>query len=358
MVSAGEVNEMQTDREIQTLQTYIGIRDGVAPSTDPRARLNALNEFQSSFAQVERETNDLSSRSPNCERFDHLYAAVGTQLVEYYDQLLSPTVWLADNGSNLDLKKNIEGRLYTLKLFETVLFSLAIAGQEGGISMLDPTAQVQCVRANRMQWLTALVQTHQDLKNLHETVFGFRSALDFKTSADIVRHLNNVAARRKKVARVTWALGELVGSILLWVKGVSPLLKRAQVSVDLPALRWAMSVGALVAFSLAFTKLDSEASAHFSFLQPGVSLKGMTLSKWADLMAKGEQVTQSNLNSPQLYYAYLHLIAGLDRQAAYKFLVENQNFLAEMETKYGSVDAALIHLKEERKNETINQRAG
>ncbi len=354
----GEAAGMQTDREIQTLETYLRIRDGVAPSTDIGVIHKAFDNYWSSLLYTDKITNELSSHSANCERFNKLYSVIGGQLVEYYGQLISPQIWLADRGAAFALKQNIEGRLYTLKLFETALFSLALSGNEGGISELDPLAKEYCVTNGRQNWLSALVTTHNDLQILHETVFGLRSATDFNSSADIVRRLGEKAQRRHRIERIAWNVSELAGSIVLWFKGIAPVLRRASADVESPALRFVISVAAVAAYSVAFTKFDSEASKHLPFLQPGPSLKGMTLSKWNSLISKGEEVTRTKLNSPRLYFAYLKLIAVLDRQAAYGFLIQNQNFLAGMEKKYGSIDTALIHLKEEQENETINQRTG
>ena len=355
----GEATGMQTDREIQTLETYLRIRDGVKPSTNLHVIHRAFNNYWSSFLYADKITDKLSNNhSANCKRFTNLYSAIGGQLIDYYGQLITQPVWLAETGSALALKQNIEGRLYTLKLFETALFSLALSGNEGGISELDPLAKEYCVTNGRQNWLSALVTAHNNLQILHETVFGFRSAVDFKSSADIVRQLSETVERRQHIERIVWTVSELVGSIVLWFKGVAPVLKRTTADVESPALRFVISMAAVAAYSIAFTKFDSEASSHLPFLQPGPSLKGMTLSKWNALITKGEEFTRSKLNSPQLYFAYLKLIAVLDRQAAYGFLVQNQKFLAGMEKKYGSIDAALIHLKEEQENETINQRAG
>ena len=348
---AGEAGEMQTDRQIQILETYVNIRDGVAPADNVVPMLRAFNRYRTSFGNVEDDAAEWSS-SANCTRYKNLYDEIGNQLVQYYGLLLNT------NSLAPATRENVEGRLYTLKLFEMALFSLAVTGKEGGISMIDPLEKHYCVVKGREHWLSAMSRAHQDLQRLHETVFGYRSAMDFRNASDIVQRLNAKIEHRGRIERYAYNIAEFGLSILVWFKGVAPLLRRARTSIESPPLRAATTIAAGIAYTLAFMKLDQEAYAHFSFLQPKPTLKEMSLLRWNDLMSRGEEVVNSKLESTPLYFAYLKLTALLDRETAYNFLLEHQEFLSEMETQYGSINAALNHLKEERENETNNKRAG
>src|SRR5262249_55807217 len=134
--SAPSENRGGRRRELAVLETYLRLRDGVAPDSNAVRRRELLDGYKLSFSNVREANVAIAARgSADCRRFVDVYNKVGQQISLYYAELLRQP------PPRLERQQMLVARLRILQFFERTLFGMILARAEGGQSTLDPTSR-------------------------------------------------------------------------------------------------------------------------------------------------------------------------------------------------------------------------
>jgi hypothetical protein len=299
------------------VRSYLYLRDGFGPETDPNKKYVALEKFVKS-AQRAQEMNSTLEKyaAESCRKFAVAFDGVLDQQQRFYKQYLEDT-------EDDDM---IKARLIILRFLSSALIAQTLDDREAGYSELDRDDKSTCIVPDRTAWKNAMAQSYQDMNLAHLAIVG-ESPAGSRTPqfSGLQESLETTRVNRQ------WSLwaAETFASFLSWGKFIAPRLPKVGL-----LSRLALQGG----YFLGWYEIDNFLSRDVFKLRVPPLNQEMLFSNWEHSMEAIQDFLNSPVGSPALYQRYLELIGFMRKEQVLVFLNLYHNEMADLEGAYGPLE--------------------